>query len=103
MKRAATMQKETFDPEWINANDHLLVIGSSLAAWTAATSTPMSNGDTLFNAFHSAMIRELANFPQGPALDNDIWLYMTIWHFGVFVVMTLGTIGVQGRKQGYFN
>lgn len=49
------------------------------------------------------MLRELGNFPQGPALDNDFWIYMIMWHVGLFTVMLLGTIGVQGRKQGYFN
>lgn len=49
------------------------------------------------------MLRELANFPTGPSLDSDFWLYMIVWHVGLFLTMTLGTIGVQGRKQGYFN
>jgi len=82
-----------------------MVIGASLAGWTIPTVTPFAGlgYDSLFNKFHSAMLRELANFPTGPSLDSDFWLYMIVWHVGLFLTMTLGTIGVQGRKQGYFN
>lgn len=29
-------------------------------------------------------------------------LLMITWHLGLFVTLTLGQIGFQGRKQGYF-
>jgi len=44
----------------------------------------------------------MANFPVGPGLDDKFWLYLTIWHAGLFSTMLLGQIGWQGRKQGYF-
>ena len=44
----------------------------------------------------------MANFPQGPGIDDKFWLYMITWHIGLFTTMLLGQIGYQGRKQGYF-
>ena len=39
---------------------------------------------------------------QPPAVGNEFWLLMITWHVGLFTVLTLGQIGVQGRRQGYF-
>ena len=44
-----------------------------------------------------------AHWPTGPALDDKFWLYMITWHIGLFLAMFLGQIGVQARKQGYFD
>lgn len=53
-------------------------------------------------AFTDTIGSNLANFPQGPALDDKFWLYLITWHIGLFSTMLLGQIGWQGRKQGYF-
>ena len=44
-----------------------------------------------------------AHWPTGPAMDDKFWLYMITWHIGLFLAMFLGQIGVQARKQGYFD
>ena len=44
-----------------------------------------------------------AHFPTGPALDDKFWLYLITYHMGLFLAMFLGQIGVQARKQGYFD
>ena len=53
-------------------------------------------------AFADSIGNNLANFPQGPAIDDKFWLYLITWHIGLFSTMLLGQIGWQGRKQGYF-
>ena len=52
---------------------------------------------------NSSLAENLAHFPTGPALDDKFWLYLITWHGGLFLTMLLGQVGVQGRKQGYFN
>lgn len=53
-------------------------------------------------AFADSIGQNLANFPQGPGLEDKFWLYLITWHLGLFSTMLLGQIGWQGRKQGYF-
>ena len=79
---------------------HLL----TLFGWTVPSGIAIkSYGDTSLLAAFSASIGEnLANFPQGPGLEDKFWLYLLTWHIGLFSTMLLGQIGWQGRKQGYF-
>ena len=72
--------------------------------WTLPSSIGVSgfNGDSLFGLLNASIGEELAHFPVGPALGDKFWLYFITWHVGLFSVMLLGQIGVQGRKQGYF-
>ncbi|KAL4430381.1 hypothetical protein ABPG77_002187 [Micractinium sp. CCAP 211/92] len=41
--------------------------------------------------------------PRGPALTSDFWILMVTWHIGLFACLFWGQIGVQARKQGYFD
>ena len=59
-------------------------------------------GKSLFGLFTESIGTNLANFPQGPGLTDPFWLYMTTWHLGLFVTLTLAQIGIQGRKQEYW-
>ncbi|KAG1664610.1 hypothetical protein FOA52_004485 [Chlamydomonas sp. UWO 241] len=87
---------------WIKKDP--LVLGASLAGWIIPSNIGVSGfgGQSLFGLFNASIAEELAHFPQGPALGDKFWLYLISWHVGLFVVMLLGQIGIQGRKQGYF-
>jgi photosystem I subunit PsaO len=63
---------------------------------------PALGGQSLFGAFMGSIGEELAHFPAGPAVTDSFWLYLISWHVGLFVALTLGQIGIQGRKQNYF-
>uniref|UniRef100_A0A061RKB7 Photosystem I subunit PsaO n=1 Tax=Tetraselmis sp. GSL018 TaxID=582737 RepID=A0A061RKB7_9CHLO len=91
-----------FDRNWLKADPLVFVLG--FAGWTVPSNIPVSGlgGASLFGKFTESIGQELAKFPQGPALGDDFWLYLITWHLGLFVALTLGQIGVQGRKQGYF-
>lgn len=93
---------KTFDDDWLKADTtvHLL----TLFGWTIPSGVAIkAYGDTsLLAAFTDTIGSNLANFPQGPALDDKFWLYLITWHIGLFSTMLLGQIGWQGRKQGYF-
>ena len=95
-------ESKTFDDDWLKADTtvHLL----TLFGWTIPSGIAIkSYGDTSLLAAFSASIGEnLANFPQGPGLEDKFWLYLLTWHIGLFSTMLLGQIGWQGRKQGYF-
>jgi photosystem I subunit PsaO len=52
--------------------------------------------------FMASIGDNLSHFPTGPTLSDPFWLYLTTWHVGLFVALTLAQIGLQGRKQGYF-
>merc|ERR1711977_356132 len=92
-----------FDGDWLNADATVLVLG--FLGWTIPSAIPVSGfgGDSLFSKFLSSIAGELAQFPKGPALNSDFWLYLMLYHIGLFSCMLLGQIGVQGRKQGYFS
>lgn len=63
---------------------------------------PAFGGKSLFGAFMESIGENLAHFPVGPALDDRFWLYLVSWHLGLFLTLTLGQIGIQGRKQQYW-
>ena len=59
-------------------------------------------GKSLFGLLNESIGTELAHFPAGPSLDSPFWIYLVLWHVGLFSTMLLGQVGVQGRKQGYW-
>mmetsp|Transcript_18927 Transcript_18927/g.32331 ORF Transcript_18927/g.32331 Transcript_18927/m.32331 type:complete len:136 (-) Transcript_18927:75-482(-) len=91
-----------FDRNWLKGNPLVFVLGT--VGWTVPSSIPVSGfeGSSLFGKFTSSIGTELAHFPQGPALTDEFWLLLITWHLGLFVTLTLGQIGFNGRKQGYF-
>eukprot|EP00871_Galdieria_phlegrea_P005191 jgi/Galph1/5673/GphlegSOOS_G4342.1 len=74
-----------------------LVIVISLIGWTLPASIPSNipllKGTGLSQAFLASVQANLAAWPKGPALDDPFWLYMVIWHLGLFTVLFFGTIG----------
>lgn len=91
-----------YPQNWLPKSGTVLVAG--FLGWTFPSSIPVSAlGDqSLFSKFTGEIGEHLALFPQGPPLDDQFWLYMITWHVGLFTVLLLGQIGVQGRKQGYW-
>merc|ERR1712205_187652 len=83
-----------FDDDWKKSS--VPVHLASLFGWVVPSASPCP-------VFSDRIGANLANFPQGPAADDKIWLYMLTWHMGLFACMMFGQIGVQARKQGYFN
>lgn len=80
----------------------VLVVG--FLGWTIPSAIPVSafGGQSLFGALNGRIAELLGQFPTGPALSDDFWLLMVTWHVGLFVTLTLGQIGVQGKRQGYW-
>jgi photosystem I subunit PsaO len=66
-------------------------------------SVPAFGNNSLFGRFREAIVQELAHWPVGPALTDPFWLYLVLWHAGLFTVLLLGQIGYEGRRQGYFD
>uniref|UniRef100_A0A7S3QPH5 Photosystem I subunit O n=1 Tax=Dunaliella tertiolecta TaxID=3047 RepID=A0A7S3QPH5_DUNTE len=100
VKVAASSQG--FDRNWLKVDP--IVPAVSFVGWTVPSNigTSALNGQSLFGAFYESIGQNLAHWPTGPALDDKFWLYMVTWHTGLFIVMLLGQVGVQGRKQGYW-
>eukprot|EP00243_Klebsormidium_subtile_P003444 TRINITY_DN16842_c0_g1_i1.p1 TRINITY_DN16842_c0_g1~~TRINITY_DN16842_c0_g1_i1.p1 ORF type:complete len:147 (+),score=21.96 TRINITY_DN16842_c0_g1_i1:140-580(+) len=90
-----------FDDNFERKFGEPIVPGISLIGWILPSSIPCINGDSLSGLFFKSIGPELAHFPTGPAADSPFWLWMITWHLGLFLVLTLGQIGVQARKQGY--
>merc|ERR1712216_697822 len=88
--------------KWIKPDPLVFALG--FAGWTIPSAFPVSGfgGDSLFSKFLGSIGSELAHFPTGPSLDSSFWLYLSLYHIGLFLCLLLGQIGVQGRKQGYF-
>merc|ERR1712050_195253 len=102
--RAMTCHAQSkFDGEWIKSDPMVLVLG--FLGWTVPSALPSSGfgGDSLFSRFINSIGNELAHFPSGPSIDSDFWIYLILYHTGLFLCILLGQIGVQGRKQGKFN
>merc|ERR1712039_1069698 len=91
-----------FDNNWLKADPVVLVL--AFLGWTIPSSIPVSGfgNESLFQKFTSSIGTELAHFPTGPSIDSEFWLYLCLYHVGLFSCMLLGQIGVQGRKQGLF-
>ena len=93
-----------FDDDWKKSS--VPVHLASLFGWVIPSASPcpaFPDNASLFELFSERISANLANFPQGPAADDKIWLYMLTWHLGLFACMMFGQIGVQARKQGYFD
>lgn len=89
--------------KWLNKDPLAFALG--FLGWTvpAASPSPSFGGGSLFGALTESISKELAHFPTGPALDSPFWLQLVAYHLGLFLCMTLAQIGVQARKQGYFD
>merc|ERR1711904_211765 len=103
IRAKVTKGMSQFDNNWLRADPTVLVLG--FLGWTIPSAIPVSGfgGSSLFSKFLSSISEELAHFPKGPALNSDFWLYLVLYHVGLFLCLLLGQIGVQGRKQGYFS
>ena len=91
-----------FDDDWKKSS--VPVHLASLFGWVIPSASPCPARARItppFELFSERISANLANFPQGPAADDKIWLYMLTWHMGLFACMMFGQIGVQARKQGY--
>mmetsp|Transcript_29938 Transcript_29938/g.66253 ORF Transcript_29938/g.66253 Transcript_29938/m.66253 type:complete len:124 (-) Transcript_29938:355-726(-) len=93
---------KSFDSNWLKKDPLVFVLG--FAGWTIPSSIGVSGfgGNSLFGLLNASIGEQLAHFPTGPALNDKFWLYLITWHIGLFLTLTLGQIGVQGRKQGYW-
>jgi len=91
-----------YPSNWLNKEPLALVLG--FLGWTVPSNIPVSAfGDkSLFGLLTGSIAENLAKFPQGPSLDDPFWLYLLTWHIGLFLTLTLGQIGINGRKQGYW-
>nr|AEQ39072.1 putative chloroplast photosystem I subunit O [Wolffia arrhiza] len=89
-----------FERNWLRRDFN--VIGFGLIGWIAPSSIPAINGNSLTGLFFDSIGKELAHFPTGPALSSPFWLWMITWHLGLFLALTFGQIGFQGRKEEYF-
>lgn len=89
--------------QWLNKEPIALVAG--FLGWFAPSNiqVPAFGNQSLFGAFSKSIGEELAHFPTGPALTDDFWILMITWHMGLFACLFWGQIGVQARKQGYFD
>ncbi|GLC42776.1 hypothetical protein PLESTB_001416800 [Pleodorina starrii] len=98
----AEASNKTFPRDWVKTDPLVPVLG--FAGWTIPSNIGVSgfDGNSLFGLFTQSIGEQLAHFPTGPALSDKFWLYMITWHLGLFLTITLGQIGVQGRKQGYW-
>ncbi|GJQ15612.1 hypothetical protein GpartN1_g7810.t1 [Galdieria partita] len=80
-----------------------LVIVVALLGWTLPASIPSNipllHGTGLTQAFFTSIQYNLAQWPKGPALDDPFWLYMVLWHVGLFIVLFFGTIGYGISKN----
>lgn len=93
---------QPYPRDWLKTDPLVFVL--SFAGWTIPSSIGVSafGGNSLFGLLTSSIGEELAHFPTGPALTDSFWLYLTLWHVGLFLTLVLGQAGVQGRKQGYW-
>ncbi|KAJ6798251.1 photosystem I subunit O [Iris pallida] len=78
------------------------MIGFGLIGWLAPSSIPAINGDSLMGLFLQSIRTELSHWPTGPALTSQFWLWLIIWHLGLFICLTFGQIGFKGRSENYF-
>ncbi|XP_021715688.1 photosystem I subunit O-like [Chenopodium quinoa] len=89
-----------FERNWLRTDFN--VIGFGLIGWMAPSSVPAINGNSLTGLFFSSIGEELSHFPTPPALTSQFWLWMVLWHLGLFLCLTFGQIGFKGRTEEYF-
>ncbi|KAL2932817.1 Photosystem I subunit O [Bienertia sinuspersici] len=90
----------SFERNWLRTDYN--VIGFGLIGWLAPSSIPAINGNSLSGLFISSIGEELSHFPTPPALTSQFWLWMVLWHLGLFLCLTFGQIGFKGRTEEYF-
>ncbi|XRB09997.1 photosystem I subunit PsaO [Pycnococcus provasolii] len=103
----ARASAEKFDTGYEQKFGNAWILHGGLAMWSAVVCTPIVplvnyQGEPLGIAFMHSIFRLMDQFPTGPKIDDPFWLQLIVWHFGLFTVLTLGTIGVQGKKQNYW-
>ncbi|CAI5469741.1 unnamed protein product [Closterium sp. Yama58-4] len=87
-----------FVRDWLRTD--LSVIGFGFVGWLAPSSIPAINGKSLTGLFFESIGPELAHWPTGPSIDSPIWLWMILWHFGLFACLWWGQIGFKARADG---
>ncbi|KAG1331042.1 photosystem I subunit O [Cocos nucifera] len=100
LKLASGGRFTCFERDWLRTD--LNVIGFGLIGWLAPSSIPAINGNSLTGLFFQSIGTELAHWPTGPALTSQFWLWMVLWHLGLFLCLTFGQIGFKGRSEEYF-
>ncbi|KAK9828864.1 hypothetical protein WJX72_002460 [[Myrmecia] bisecta] len=92
-----------FPSNWLNKDPLVPVLG--FLGWTIPANIPTGalGGNSLFGLFLGSIGENLSHFPIGPSLTDKFWLYLIVYHVGLFTTLLLGQVGVNGRKQGYFN
>nr|ADH43621.1 sex-linked protein 9 [Silene latifolia] len=90
----------SFQRDWLRRD--LNVIGFGLIGWLAPSSIPAIDGNSLSGLFFSSIGEELAHFPTPPAVTSQFWLWLVLWHLGLFLCLTFGQIGFKGRTEEYF-
>ncbi|KAA3458624.1 photosystem I subunit O-like [Gossypium australe] len=66
------------------------------------TYTPAINGKSLTGLLFDSIGTELAHFPTPPPITSQFWLWLVLWHLGLFITLTFGQIGFKGRTEDYF-
>ncbi|KAK6247417.1 hypothetical protein QUC31_018982 [Theobroma cacao] len=89
-----------FERDWLRTDFN--VIGFGLIGWLAPSSIPAINGKSLTGLFFESIGAELAHFPSPPPLTSQFWLWLVLWHIGLFLCLTFGQIGFKGRTEDYF-
>ncbi|XP_045830595.1 photosystem I subunit O isoform X2 [Trifolium pratense] len=89
-----------FQRDWLRRDFN--VIGFGLIGWLAPSSIPAIDGKSLTGLFFDSIGTELAHFPTPPALTSQFWLWLVLWHLGLFISLTFGQIGFKGRTEEYF-
>ncbi|KAK8566383.1 hypothetical protein V6N13_002095 [Hibiscus sabdariffa] len=84
-----------FERDWLRRD--LNVIGFGLIGWLAPSSIPAIDGKSLTGLFFESIGTELAHFPTPPALTSQFWLWLVLWHLGLFITLTLDKLG---SKEG---
>merc|ERR1719389_180315 len=100
--RSVVAMSSTFEKDWLRKD--LFVLGHSFLGWVLPCSIPVGafGGQSLNGRFLDSIGQELSHFPDPPALQDEFWVLLAIWHVGLFLILTLGQIGYQGKKQGYW-
>jgi len=100
--RSVVAMSSTFEKDWLRKD--LFALGHGYLGWVIPASIPVGalGGESLTSRFNASIVEELSHFPEPPALQDEFWVLCAVWHIGLFLVLTLGQIGYQGKKQGYW-
>ncbi|XP_039042124.1 uncharacterized protein LOC120180918 [Hibiscus syriacus] len=75
-----------FERDWLRRD--LNVIGFGLIGWLAPSSIPAIDGKSFTGLFFDSIGTELAHFPTPPALTAQFWLWLVLWHLGLFITLS---------------